>query len=250
MTECIFPDWPAPPNVCALSTMRAGGSSKGAYASMNLALHVGDDAHRVLKNRRRLIDRYSLPAEPVWLEQVHGTTVAALGSAADTDVAPPQADGAWTDSAGVVCSVMTADCLPVLLCDAAGTRVGIAHAGWRGLAGGVIDATVAAMTAGTPGTLIAWLGPAISQAAYEVGPEVRAACIGHDPAAAAAFKANAHGRWQADLYTIARSALARAGVAAVYGGDFCTKRDARRFFSHRREAPCGRMASLIWLKSG
>jgi YfiH family protein len=248
LTEHIQPDWPAPSNVRALTTTRDGGSSQGAWKSLNLALHVGDDAQRVQQNRRSLTEAFALPAEPVWLEQVHGTTVITLGSS-DRPVDPPQADGACTASAEVVCCVMTADCLPVLLCDKAGTRVGIAHAGWRGLAGGVIEATVAAMGVNSADALLAWLGPAISQPAYEVGPEVRAAFIEQDPALDAAFAANANGRWQADLYALARAALGRLGVTAVYGGEFCTHRDARRFFSHRREAPCGRMASLIWLES-
>ncbi len=247
MTDHVQPDWPAPANVRALTTTRAGGSSQAGWKSLNLALHVGDDAQRVQQNRRSLSEAFALPAEPVWLEQVHGTTVVSLG--ADRPAVPPQADGAWTATAGIVCCVMTADCLPVMLCDAAGTRVGIAHAGWRGLADGVIDATVAAMGVGSADSLLAWLGPAISQPAYEVGHEVRAAFIAQDPSTEAAFEANANGRWQADLYAIARMTLSRLGVTVVYGGDFCTHRDARRFFSHRREAPCGRMASLIWLDS-
>jgi len=247
--EVVVPDWPAPANVRAMTTTRSGGVSKGSWKSMNVAGHVGDDPAAVHQNRRRLRAAHELPGEPVWLEQVHGADVLTLTPDLQHAAAPPRADGAWTDSKGVVCCVMTADCLPVLLCDTAGTRVGIAHAGWRGLAGGVIDATVAALRAATgPTQLIAWLGPAISHAAYEVGAEVRAACVAHDPATASAFEANEHGRWQADLYAIARMQLARSGVAEVFGGGYCTKRDARRFFSHRREAPCGRMASLIWLK--
>jgi YfiH family protein len=217
---------------------------------MNLALHVGDDTAAVLRNREHLRSLFGLPDEPVWLEQVHGTSVVKPDRRPVRRGRPPRADAAWTDRAGVVCCVMTADCLPVLLCDTAGTRVGIAHAGWRGLAGGVIEATAAAMLA-EPGatSLMAWLGPAISPAAYEVGPEVRAAFVESEPTAAGAFQPNAHGRWQADLYALAGAALERAGVTRIFGGGFCTQRDARRFFSHRREAPCGRMASLIWLKS-
>lgn len=244
MSMGIEPDWPAAPRVCALSSTRAGGSSRGCYASLNLGAHVGDAPAAVAANRRRLGAAAGLPAEPVWLEQVHGTDVVRLDAAAASTDAPLRADAAWTTQPGVVCCVMTADCLPVLLCDAAGTRVGIAHAGWRGLAGGVIEATVEAM--GGTG-LLAWLGPAISQPAYEVGDDVRDACIGRDTAADTAFAANANGRWQADLYALARQRLGHVGIDRVYGGEFCTYTDSRRFFSHRREAPCGRMATMIWL---
>lgn len=248
--EVIVPQWPAPARVAALTTTRAGGISKGAWSGMNLALHVADDAAHVAHNRHELAQSQGLPAEPVWLSQVHGREVLQLDPATAAADTPYEADAAWTTATGLVCCVMTADCLPVFLCDTAGSRVGIAHAGWRGLAGGVIEATVAAMRTGeAQQQFIAWLGPAISQSAYEVGAEVRAACVAREPALAAAFAPNANGRWQADLYAMARLLLARSGVSAVYGGDFCTKRDARRFFSHRREAPCGRMASLIWLES-
>jgi YfiH family protein len=247
VTDYLRPDWPAPKNVCAVATTRSGGFSKGAYAGMNLAMHVGDDPQDVQRNRQQLVRLLGLPREPVWLEQVHGTAVCRLYGDSAPGAVPPQADAAWTSEVGIVCCVMTADCLPILLCDPAGTRVGVVHAGWRGLAGGVIEAALAALGSGK---LIAWLGPAISQAAYEVGPEVRAACVARYPEAHAAFAMNASGRWQADLYTIARGALAQSGIDRVFGGDFCTRRDARRFFSHRRESPCGRMASLIWLKSG
>jgi YfiH family protein len=244
-TEFIRPDWPAPSNVRALQTTRAGGASVGSYKSLNLALHVGDDADVVQCNRRSVVEAFELPAEPVWLEQVHGIEVVELDHSRPQ--MPPKADGAVTSVPGIVCCVMTADCLPVFLCDAAGTRVGIAHAGWRGLANGVIETTVAAMGYGAGGSLFAWLGPAISQPAFEVGPEVRAAFVARDAAAVGAFVPNPNGRWQADLYALARAALGRVGVTEIHGGDFCTHRDARRFFSHRREAPCGRMASLIWL---
>jgi YfiH family protein len=208
---------------------------------MNLAAHVGDAAEAVRENRRRLVRGLELPSEPAWLDQVHGTRIA------DLDVAPSgPADGAVTRTRGVVCAILTADCLPVLLADRAGTRIGAAHGGWRGLAAGILPAAVAAM--GTPpADLLAWLGPAIGPKAYEVGAEVRAAFLAADPAAHAAFTRNARGRFQADLYALARLSLAAAGVTTVFGGGFCTSTDAQRFFSHRREAPCGRMASLIWL---
>lgn len=250
--EFVLPDWDAPAVVRALTTTRAGGASRGPYAGRNLALHVGDDPDTVRHNRRALTEALHLPAEPAWLEQVHGADVVRLrpppgGRVAAAPARPRRADAAFTTDARCVCCVLTADCLPVLICDADGTRVAAAHAGWRGLVGGVIEATVAALSAER---LMAWLGPAVSQPCYEVGDEVRAASLRRFPEAADAFLRNDTGRWQADLYAIARAALARAGVERVYGGEYCTARDADRFFSHRREAPCGRMASLIWLQSG
>jgi YfiH family protein len=235
------PDWPAPARVRAWVTERAGGASAGSYATLNLATHVGDEPERVAENRARLRAGAALPAEPVWLEQVHGATVLDL----DRD-APAPADGAVTARAGVVCAVLTADCLPVIFADRAGRRVGIAHAGWRGLLNGVLPAAVRALRA-PPRELVAWLGPAISARAYEVGAEVRDAYLARDPGAERAFVANPRGRWQADLYALARASLAAAGVTAVHGGEFCTFGEDERFFSHRREAPCGRIATLVWL---
>jgi YfiH family protein len=236
------PDWPAPPNVRAWVTERGGPTR---YGTLNLATHVGDDASAVAANRKRLRAALDLPAEPRWLEQVHGTRVLDLDLDRDGN-APARADAAVTAHPGTVCTVMTADCLPVLLCDRAGTRVGVAHAGWRGLYDGVVQAAVAAMRA-PPAELIAWLGPAISQDSYEVGAEVRAAFLARSPGAERRFARNARGRWQADLYGLAADALEAADVKAVHGGGFCTFKQADRFFSHRREAPCGRMAALIWL---
>lgn len=232
------PDWPAPPNVRAWVTERG---SAARYGTLNLAGHVGDDPSLVRANRARLRAALALPEEPRWLTQVHGARVLDL----DREVAG-EADGAVTARAGTVCAVLTADCLSVLFCDRAGTRVGVAHGGWRGLAAGVLGAAVAAMDR-APADLLAWLGPAIGQAAFEVGADVRDAFLARDASAERHFAANARGRWQADLCGLARDALAAAGVAAVYGGGFCTFTDAARFFSHRREAPCGRMATLIWL---
>jgi YfiH family protein len=232
------PDWPAPLGVRAWVTERGVGS--GRYAALNLATHVGDDAAAVAANRARLRAALALPGEPAWLDQVHGTRVLDL----DTE-AIAAADGAVTTRAGVVCAVLTADCLPVLFCDTAGRRVGVAHAGWRGLLGGVLPAAVRTLGV-PPHRLLAWLGPAIGQAAYEVGANVRDAFLAAQPEAAAHFMENPRGRWQADLYGLARDSLGAAGVTAVYGGGFCTFRESARFFSHRREAPCGRMATLIW----
>jgi YfiH family protein len=235
----FVPDWPAPVNVRAWVTERGGAGAR--YAALNLATHVGDAAASVAANRERLRAALDLPAEPAWLEQVHGTRVLDLD--AEAVVA---ADGAVTARTGVVCTVLTADCLPVLFCDRAGRQVGAAHAGWRGLLNGVLPAAVHALGS-DPAELLAWLGPAIGPAAYEVGADVRDPFVARDPSAAAHFVPNARGRWQADLYGLARDSLTRAGIRAIYGGGFCTFADERRFFSHRREAPCGRMASLIWL---
>ena len=232
--------WPAPRTVHAVSTERAGGHSAGAYASFNLAAHVGDDPQAVAANRAALRHRLALPAEPLWLRQVHGREVARH----DGRALEPTADAAVTFEPGRVLAVLTADCLPVVFASRDGNRLGIAHAGWRGLAAGVLEATVAAL--GVPGTdLLAWLGPAIGPAAFEVGAEVRAAFLDADPGAAAAFAANARGRWQADLYALARRRLAALGVAAS-GGGACTLAEPARYYSFRREATTGRMATLLW----
>lgn len=242
--EVITPDWPAPPNIRALVTTRAGGISTGPYASLNLGDHVGDDPVSVAENRRRL--RAHLLAEPVWLQQVHGIRCVDASRVS----AGCEADAAFTRVPGVVCAVLTADCLPVLLCDAAGTVVAAAHAGWRGLAAGVIESTVAAMGV-PPDRLMAWLGPAIGPQHFEVGGEVRDTFITHDPQAARAFAAKANGKWLCDIYLLARQRLEALGVCRSVGNaasaDFCTARDAARFFSYRRDGATGRMASLIWL---
>lgn len=240
--DWIIPDWPAPARVRALVTTRAGGLSTGAYASFNLGLRAGEDAVLVRRNRELLAA--CLPAAPVWMNQVHGVAVADLAQAS----AEPQADAAFARTPGGVCVVMTADCLPVLLCDWNGGTVALAHAGWRGLAAGVIGETVKAM--GLPaGRLMAWLGPAISQEAYEVGPELRDAFVSVNAKDAAAFKPGRPGKFQADLYALARNRLLSAGVQDVYGGGFCTYRESGRFYSYRRDgAASGRMASLIWLE--
>lgn len=239
----LVPDWPVPRRVRVISTLRGGGASAGAYASLNLAAHVGDDAGRVRENRRRLRAAAGLPCEPLWLEQVHGRGVVE----ADGRDGVPRADAAVASVPGRVCAVMTADCLPVVLADRAGGRVAVVHAGWRGLAGGVVEASVAALDV-NPRSLVAWLGPAIGQRAFEVGPEVREAFVGPDPATAACFERNDLGRFQADLYALARRVLARAGVEYVCGGGWCTASDAERFFSYRRDRATGRMATLAWLE--
>jgi YfiH family protein len=238
----IVPDWPAPEGVRALITTRAGGVSQGAYASLNLGDHVGDDRAAVAQNRARLL--VHLPDSPLWLRQVHGTDVADARS----DRAGCQADASVTRETGRVLAVLTADCLPVLLADDAGGAVGLAHAGWRGLAAGVIERTVEALSV-EPGRLIAYLGPAIGPTAFEVGDEVRDAFVAADAGACAAFVPGAPGKWLADLYLIARRRLERVGATRVFGGGFCTHREAGRFFSHRRDRVTGRMASLIWLEA-
>jgi polyphenol oxidase len=239
----ITPDWPAPSNVRALATTRAGGVSSGHYASLNLATHVGDVLEDVERNRVLLREQAQLPAEPIWLQQVHGTSVWDTQSQSS---APPEADASVAQATHRICTILTADCLPVLFCDLDGASVGAAHAGWRGLAGGVLTATLAAMKA-PASRIIAWLGPAIEQAAFEVGDEVRAQFLIRD-ARNTAFERNERGRWQADLYALARRELISLGVAGVYGGGFQVFADAERFYSYRRDQQTGRMATMVWLQ--
>jgi len=241
MIGCLRPDWPAA--VDALVTTRDGGASSGAYASLNLGLRSGDDEAAVRENRRRL--QALLPSPPVWLRQVHGTRVADADAARAAGV-EPEADAAVARRPGTVCAVLVADCMPVLLADEAATVVGVAHAGWRGLCEGVLEATVGAMGV-APERLIAWLGPAIGPRVYEVGDEVRDAFLARDPASAQAFRAARPGHWLLDLYAVARQRLAAKGVAWVHGGGLCTFSDPVRFFSYRRDRSTGRMAALIWL---
>jgi hypothetical protein len=238
----IRPDWPAPAGVRAVSTTRIGGVSRGPYASLNLGARGDDDPARVAANRARLAAAAGCPP-PAWLEQVHGTAVA---HPAPADAAEPRADAATADRPGLSCVVLTADCLPVLLCDRGGRRVAAAHAGWRGLAAGVVERTVAAL-GGAPGELLAWLGPCIGPDAFEVGPEVRAAFLAADPGAGECFGPGAGDRFYADLRGLARRRLAAAGVDAVTASAACTYREPDRFFSYRRDGPCGRMATLVWL---
>jgi YfiH family protein len=220
-------------------TTRDGGISVAPYASFNLGSHVGDDPLAVASNRALL--RLALPAEPVWLNQIHSTTVAD----ADNADGVADADASVARTRGTVCALLTADCLPVLLCARDGSVVAAAHAGWRGLHAGVLEATVAAMQV-APTELMAWLGAAIGPAAFAVGDEVRAAFVAADDAAAAAFVPH-HGKWLADLYALARLRLHACGVEPIYGGGLCTHSDATRFYSYRRDGVCGRMATLIWL---
>jgi YfiH family protein len=254
-----LPQWPAPGGVRAIATLRGGGVSVAPYASFNLGDHVGDVAAAVAENRRRLAAAVGLPAEPVWLRQVHGIQVADLdarsriGASVDVDAAGPNAAGGWgpadaafTRRPGRVCAILTADCLPILLASESGDGVAAAHAGWRGLAAGVIEATVRAFGV-SPEKLLAWLGPAIGPRHFEVGVEVREALLQGDRDGEAAFIANARGRFMADLGMLARRRLAALGVSRVYGGGECTYADRDRYFSHRRDGVTGRQAALIWL---
>jgi YfiH family protein len=237
--EILTPDWPAPRGVRAAFTLRNGGVSGPPYGSLNLATHVGDRPEAVAENRRRVRAHLELPAEPSWLEQVHGSHVT------DLDATGPicASDAAITRHSGRVCAVQVADCMPVLFAARDGSAVASAHAGWRGLAAGVLEATVEKLAIG-PSKLLAWLGPAISAGHFEVGDEVRAAFNFEPPSA---FVSNARGRWQCDLYAVATRRLRALGLEAIYGGAECTYVDPARFFSFRRDGRCGRMAALIWL---
>jgi YfiH family protein len=250
--DWLTPNWPAPATVGAFATTRNGGASRAPRASLNLAAHCGDDPAAVASNRRRV--GAFLPGPPIWLAQVHGCEVVHLDASnlAAARRTPPTADAAVTLLPGVVCAVLTADCLPVLFADRDGTGVGAAHAGWRGLAAGVVEATVAAL-AGLgvpPARLVAWLGPAIGPQTFEVGGEVVAAFCDRDPGAMTAFVAHAGSRWHADLYALARRRLAAAGVATVTGGGHCTYAEHDRFFSYRRERETGRQAAFVWRAPG
>lgn len=240
MIDWIEPEWAAPATVRAACTTRHGGVSVGPWSSLNLASHVGDEAQAVAENRRRLRDELKLPGEPAWLKQVHGT-----------DIVPADqghcADACVSDCVGRICVVMTADCLPVLFCNRAGTRIAAAHAGWRGLSAGILESTLAALV-DPPGELMAWLGPAIGPDAFEVGNEVRAAFIAANPEAETHFETSRSGHWFADLYGLARQRLKNAGLYTISGGHYCTFAEADRFFSYRRDGVTGRMATLVWLE--
>lgn len=245
----ISPQWPAVAGVRALFTLRSGGISRVPYESFNLGGHVGDDPEALSRNRRELCRAHDLPREPLWLEQVHGMQVVDADQALLTGSTqtPPRGDAAVSRQAGAVLAVLVADCLPVLFAARDGSAVAVAHAGWRGLAAGVLEATAAAMAG--HGSLQAWLGPAISSPHFEVGPEVREALTAHEPAAAAAFTANSRGRWQCDLQALARSRLMAAGISSVFADAGCTYADPQRFYSYRRDGTTGRMAALIWLEA-
>ena len=240
----ITPDWPAPANVKAVVTTRDGGCSTGPYQGLNLGDHVGDDPAAVMANRQSLADKFKLSKTPQWLSQIHGIRVVkAVG-----DGAVPEADACWSDEAGQPCVVMTADCLPVFFCDRQGEKVAVAHAGWRGLADGVLEQTLSLFT--DPSEVIAWFGPAIGPDAFEVGGEVREQFCLALPESETAFKPSTNpGKWFADIYQLARLRLQRAGVTDISGGQFCTYSDSERFYSYRRDGVTGRMASIIWTEN-
>lgn len=250
----ILPDWPAPSPVQAFVTTRESGPSQGPFAGFNSALHVGDDPTMVARVRELLAAEVDDDRPLAWLDQVHGTQVVDAfevchGGEAAATVASPRADACVSTGTGQACVVMTADCLPVLFCDRQGTRVGVAHAGWRGLVEGVLEATVARLGE-DPGELMAWLGPAISNAQFEVGPEVREAFVADQAEAEDAFEASPYrlGHYMCDLYKLARLRLERAGVGHISGGHFCTASEPR-FYSHRRDdGVTGRLATVIWLR--
>ncbi|MDF7680171.1 purine nucleoside phosphorylase YfiH [Enterobacteriaceae bacterium ESL0689] len=242
MTELIIPQWPIPQGVAACSSTRMGGVSLPPYDSLNLGAHCGDDLLYVVENRRRIVATGGLPSDPIWLEQIHGTTVLQLDGDPDQS---QRADASYCRIPGRVCAVMTADCLPVLFCNRAGTEVAAAHAGWRGLCDGVLEETIACF-ADKPENILAWLGPAIGAHAFEVGAEVREAFVGKDRQAASAFRPTAD-KYFADIYQLARQRLNNAGITHIFGGDRCTFSEKEHFFSYRRDKITGRMASFIWL---
>jgi YfiH family protein len=235
----LTPDWPAPANIHAATTLRTGGVSGGAYAGLNPAMHVGDDAELVKQNRQIIKELLALPGDPVWLEQIHSNR--AVPAVASEPL--QQADASYTAESGVVCAVLTADCLPLLVCSADGSEVAAIHAGWRGLLAGVIGNTVSAIR---NSDLFVWLGPAIGPDCFEVGAEVRNAFLEKSAAFMTAFKQQDKGKWLADIYQLARIDLAMLGIDKVYGGGFCTVTEQERFYSYRRDKQTGRMATLIW----
>ena len=246
----LVPDWPAPANIHAATTLRTGGVSQEPYTSLNPAAHVSDDTDRVRQNRRIIREMLDLPAEPVWLDQIHSNRAVKAVKTASLQ----KADASYTDEAGIVCAVLTADCLPLLVCSTDGTQIAAIHAGWRGLLAGVISNTVAAMLISNSylckrevgEDLLVWLGPAIGPDCFEVGGEVRDAFLEKSSEFNTAFKQQSNGKWLADIYRLARVELAALGIANVFGGTHCTVTEHERFYSYRRDAQTGRMATLIW----
>ena len=235
----LTPDWNAPANIHAATLLRTGGISTGVYSSLNLATHVGDDLDCVRENRHRMKDWLALPAEPVWLEQTHSNIVIDAGQSTQLQ----QADASYTELAGVVCVVMTADCLPLLICSTDGKKIAAIHAGWKGLLAGIISNTLAALKTND---VLVWLGPAIGARCFEVGVEVREAFVAKFAPFAAGFVQTSDNKYLADIYQLARIELAARDVHAVYGGEYCTFTEQARFYSYRRDAQTGRMATLIW----
>lgn len=242
MNAFLHADWPAPAGVRALTTLRQGlGVSQPPFDMFNLGTRCGDAPEAVVENRQQLQTALALPSSPRWLRQVHG-----VGVVVEPGLDEPEADAAVTRTPGTVLAILTADCLPVVFAAKEGSALAVAHAGWRGLAAGMLEATVTAMQA-DPAQLMAWLGPAAGPQAYEVDALVRDAFLRHDAAAASAFSATRPGHWRVDLYALARQRLAAAGVADVYGGQRCTISESQQFFSHRRDGRGGRIATLAWM---
>ena len=239
MTHWITPDWPVPDHIHAATTLRTGGVSQAEFSSLNLADHVNDKLQHVLENRQCIKNMLALPADPVWLQQTHSVQVAC----AELVTLNPEADASYTAKNNIVCTVLTADCLPILLCDQQGTMVAAIHGGWRGLLNGIIENTLSKMPASG---LMAWLGPAIGAQCFEVGDDVRSAFINKSTQFTNAFKNHVNGKYLADIYQIARIILCDAGVQQIYGGEYCTVSDKERFFSYRRDGQTGRMATMIW----
>lgn len=238
----IFPNWNAPVNVKAVSSTRLGGLSCGPYQGLNLGMHVGDDSGLVERNRNVAFEQAGMPTPPVWLNQTHSTQIVQINEPTKQVL---DADGTFTNQPRVVCAVMTADCLPVLLCNTQGTQVAAVHAGWRGLAGGILENAVELFD----GEVMAWLGPAIGSAAFEVGNDVVEAFCAVDSNAEAAFQAlKTPGKWLADMDLLATQRLNRFGVDAVYSSQLCTYSNAEQFYSYRRDGITGRQASFIWLE--
>lgn len=244
MLNLITPDWPAPKNVKAFTTTRLGGVSQAPYDSFNLAIDISNDPENIIRNRALLKECLHLPAEPVWIKQVHGTQVIQ----ADSPPTDRTADASFTHQSNIVCAITTADCLPLLVTNRSGSCAAAIHAGWRGLAAGVIEVTLKKLALSSNDLLI-WLGPAIGPAAFEVGDEVYQQFIAHDSQAKQAFKRNENDRWLANIYLLAKQRLTEHGVTNIFGGDFCTYTDKNRFYSYRRDKQTGRMASLIWLQA-
>ncbi len=252
--QFIEPNWPAPSVVKAISTTREGGFSSAPYQSLNLGDHVGDDIENVQRNRLALQTQCMIGVEPpVWLRQVHGTQVHhvdAIIAAGDKMSTSVEGDALYTTALNRPCSIMTADCLPVLFCNQQGTQVAAAHAGWRGLLDGILEATVATFEVGDIESLLVWLGPAIGPTAFEVGEEVRQQFCQHSSSAESAFSASRNaGKWLADINQLAKLRLCASGISEqnIYGGQYCTYSAPETFFSYRREGTTGRMASVIWL---
>lgn len=241
-SQLIFPDWPAPANIRAISTTRLGGVSHSPWHQMNLAIHVGDDPRDVQQNRDILMNMAQLPQEPMWLQQVHGCDVFDANNPVSKEC-----DASVSRRCGEICVVMTADCLPLLMTNRQGTVVAAVHAGWKGLASGVIERAIDSMACDAKDILV-WLGPAIGPNHFEVGEDVYAAFVDKNTAANSAFVSVSDGKWLCNLYRLARQCLSAYGILSVTGGDLCTYSDAERFFSYRRDGVTGRMASLIWME--